>query len=590
MGKRLLFNGRWLGMALIVVLASGCSSSSDVTIMAIQGEDHFSPLQGQTVVTSGVVTFVVADGEGFFIQDPVGDEDPATSDGVLVVMEGASSGIRMPVVGDRVRVSGQVEELQFGKALPRTQLSGLLQLEMQSSGNPLPASVGLEGLPTESLTEGKAFWESREGMRVKVQNGLVVAPTSSYGEFAVLADSGAKPGSGFFSETSHILLRPLGDNEVDYNPERIQIAGGARTSSTIVRPGDEVVELLGVVDYTYGNYKVIPSRIEVQDQGLPKLPVSTRTGPNGDFVITTFNVENLFDLEDDPDKADEGTTPSPDELETKLRKLEAVIREELRLPEIIVVQEVENTTILAQLAKRVNQRSDTSYVATSLGSSDRRGIENGFLWDRERVALEEATLVSGPESQRAFGLTSESPGREPLVGIFEIRGKRVTVVGNHFRSKGGDDPLFGVDDPPHRSSEVQRKAQAGAVRNYVDSILGGDPTAWLVVAGDLNDFQFGEPGEGPNHPLAILEGGDGKVPLTNLVLREDEAERFTYIYQGNSQILDHILVSPGMLEKLAAVDILHFDASYPDRFSGNRSTHLRASDHDAVEARFRLKD
>ncbi len=318
--------------------------------------------------------------------------------------------------------------------------------------------------------------------------------------------------------------------------------------------------------------------------------MSTRTGPNGDFVITTFNVENLFDLEDDPEKADEGTTPSPDELETKLLKLEAVIREELRLPEIIVVQEVENTSILSQLAKRVNQGSDTSYVATSLGSSDRRGIENGFLWDRQRVALEEATLLSGRESERAFGLTSESPGREPLVGIFEIRGKRVTVVGNHFRSKGGDDPLFGVDDPPHRSSEVQRKAQARAVRNYVDSVLEGDPSAWLVVAGDLNDFQFGEPGEGPGHPLAILEGGDGEVPLTNLVLREDEAERFTYVYQGNSQILDHILVSPGMLEKLAAVDILHFDASYPDRYSGNRSTHLRASDHDAVEARFRLKD
>ncbi len=268
MGKRLPFGGRWLGIALILVLASGCSRSSDVTIMAIQGKDHFSPLQGQTVVTSGVVTFVLADGEGFFIQDPAGDGDPATSDGVLVVTEGAPSGIRMPVVGDGVRVSGQVEELQFGKALPRTQVSGLLQLEIRSSGNPQPPTVALEGLPTESLTEGKAFWESREGMLVRVQNGLVVAPTSSFGEFAVLAESGAKPGSGFFAETSHILLRSLGDNEVDYNPERIQIAGEAHGRSTVVRPGDEVVELLGVVDYTYGNYKVLPSRIEVQDSKI----------------------------------------------------------------------------------------------------------------------------------------------------------------------------------------------------------------------------------------------------------------------------------------------------------------------------------
>lgn len=186
-------------------------------------------------------------------------------------------------------------------------------------------------------------------------------------------------------------------------------------------------------------------------------------------------------------------------------------------------------------------------------------------------------------------MASVSPGREPLVGIFSMGGKRVTVVGNHFRSKGGDEPLFGLNDPPNRSSEVQRKAQARVVRNFVDSLLEGDPTAWVVVAGDLNDFQFGEPGEGPDHPLAILEGGKEQVPLTNLILREDEAERFTYIYQGNSQILDHILVSPALLDQLAAVDILHFDASYPDKLERDPSTHLRASDHDAVEARFQLR-
>jgi predicted extracellular nuclease len=79
------------------------------------------------------------------------------------------------------------------------------------------------------------------------------------------------------------------------------------------------------------------------------------------------------------------------------------------------------------------------------------------------------------------------------------------------------------------------------------------------------------------------------VPLANLVFREDEAERFTYLYQGNSQVLDHILVSPKMLERLVAVDILHVNASYPVAFERDRSTHLRASDHDVVETRFQLR-
>jgi predicted extracellular nuclease len=588
MQKRLALNQASLGVAMAIVLTSGCSSSS-VTIMDIQGTGHFSPLQGRISETSGVVTFVDQNGEGFFIQDPAGDGDPATSDGIFVSIEGAQPGFRMPVVGDIVRLRGQVEELQIGSALPRTQISGLQQVDIQASGNPLPASVELENLPTESLNDGKAYWEPLEGMWVGLHNGLVVAPTNSYGEFAALVKPATNPGSGFFPENQHILLRSLGDNEVDYNPERIQIAEETDVSSITVRPGDEIVELLGVVDYTFGNYKIRPSHVEVQNQGMPEVPVSTRTGPDGDFVITTFNVENLFDLENDPEKDDEGTTPSPEELETKLRKLEAVIRAELRLPDIIVVQEVENATILAQLAERVNHGGGTSYRATSLGSSDRRGIENGFLWDQQRVVLKEAKLLSGPGVEKAFGSTSESPGREPLVGSFDVHGRPIIVVGNHFRSKGGDDPLFGINDPPHRRTEAQRKAQARVVRDYADSILDNDPSAWVVIAGDLNDFQFGEPGEGPDHPLAILEGSDGQVALTNLVLREDEAERFTYIYQGNSQVLDHILVSPQMLERLAAVDILHFDASYPAAFERDSSIHLRASDHDAVEARFQLR-
>jgi predicted extracellular nuclease len=315
--------------------------------------------------------------------------------------------------------------------------------------------------------------------------------------------------------------------------------------------------------------------------------VSTRSGPKGDWVVTTFNVENLFDLENDPEKDDGDSTPTPERLETKLQKLATAIRVELELPEILVVQEIENTAILDELARRVNQANGTAYVSTSKGSSDRRGIEVGFLWDSSRVALREAFLLTGPDVDRAFGPSSDSPGREPLVGVFEIHGKEVTIVGNHFKSKGGDDPLYGLNDPPIRATEVQRKAQARAVRNYVDAILENEADARVMVAGDLNDFEFGEPGEGPDHPLAILEGGEGKIPLTNLILREDEGERYTFIYQGNSQVLDHILVSPALLEYVSAVDVLHWNASYPASWTRDASTPLRSSDHDAVEARFR---
>jgi predicted extracellular nuclease len=228
-------------------------------------------------------------------------------------------------------------------------------------------------------------------------------------------------------------------------------------------------------------------------------------------------------------------------------------------------------------------------VATSFETSDARGIEVGFLWDDDRVDLLDAYQMCGPDVEAAFGPSSPSPGREPLVGVFEIMGQEVTIVGNHFKSKGGDDPLFGISWPPIRVTEVQRKMQAQVVRDFVSTILDEDADALVMVAGDLNDFQFSEPGEGPDHPVAVLEGIGGGVPLTNLLNLDKDAEAYTYVYDGNSQVLDHMLVSPALYDLFVAVDILHFGAGFAVNLEGDASTPLRASDHDALEGRFRFK-
>jgi predicted extracellular nuclease len=175
------------------------------------------------------------------------------------------------------------------------------------------------------------------------------------------------------------------------------------------------------------------------------------------------------------------------------------------------------------------------------------------------------------------------------VGVFEVEGRTITIVGNHFKSKGGDDPLFGVNWPPIRITEEQRKAQARVVRDFVNSILDADPDTLVMVTGDLNDFQFSEPDEGIDHPVAILEGVEGGVPLTNLLNLEKDDERYTYVYDGNSQVLDHMLVSPALYDLFVGGDVLHFNASFPDDLGGDASTPLRASDHDALEGRFNFR-
>ena len=106
------------------------------------------------------------------------------------------------------------------------------------------------------------------------------------------------------------------------------------------------------------------------------------------------------------------------------------------------------------------------------------------------------------------------------------------AVANHFNSKGGDDPLFGRFQPPVRRTEVQRHQQAAVVAGFVEDLLAADRSANVVVLGDLNDFEFSE-------TLDILEDGG----LENLMETLPPWERYSYVFDGNSQTLDQILVS-----------------------------------------------
>ena len=564
-------------------------------IYEIQGDGQFSPFQGQTVTTMGVVTLISGNGRVMWIQDPKGDRNKNTSDGIFVDDRNTLS--PQPQLGDLVIISGEVEEQQFGTALPLTRIDDTVLIEIVSSGNALPKPVRLNDLPDEIITEGIDFWEPLEGMLVEVRDATVTAPTNGFGEFGLLARRDSRPGSGYFKQSDHIIVMPSHHGGfVDYNPERIMVDDSAAPAPD-VQPGDKIGKLVGVVDYTFSMYKLQIASIEGLDaQPIPAAPVSKRTGPEGNLTVTSFNTENLFDLVDNPDKADQGTTPTPAALETQLAKLALAIELELGLPQILVAEEIENTEILQVLGDRVNAAAGTNYVATSFETSDARGIEVGFLWDANRVELLDAFQLTDaivPGVSAAFGPGSASPGREPLVGKFNVtgstQGQPLWIIGNHFKSKGGDDPLYGVNQPPIRITEVQRKLQARVVRDYVNILLDADHEAWVMVAGDLNDFAFAEPGEGDDHPVAIVAGGPGEVPLTNLIESIHEPQRYTFVFDGNSQVLDHMLLSPALLDLKVGQTILHFNNDYPASLRSDPTTPLSSSDHDPLEGRFQIK-
>ncbi|MFV2056471.1 MAG: hypothetical protein ACC707_08375 [Thiohalomonadales bacterium] len=580
-----------VALASTTFLAEGMTADS-VTIMQIQGRGQFSEYVNTQVETHGIVTLYTKNGANFWLQDAKGDDSRETSDGIFVAA-GAfpPSGIK-PDTGDLIRIVAEVQEKKFGTALPLTRLRRVKQIDVLSKGNVFPAAVKLTLLPSESIEQGIAFWESLEGMLVTLSDARVVAPTTRFGEFALLSKPNRTHGSGYYADSGHLLLRSLGEQAVDYNPERILVDDGTLQRPIIVRPGDEVVSLLAVVDYTYSNYKLQPLQFTLDVHEIEKDPIrrpSSRDSDAQELTLATFNVENLFDLLNNPGKKDRRNTPSELELEIKLNKLALAIQHELALPDILVVQEIENIAILKTLAKRINSQAQSGYEAVSFESSDVRGIEVGFMWNKSRVELKSAQQMAGAKVTQAFGMESTSPGREPLIGLFEFNGVEITVIGNHFKSKGGDDSLFGMNQPPQRNSEVQRKLQAQVVRDYVDSILEANINASIVVTGDLNDFQFAEPGEGSDHPVAILEGKKQAFELSNLIEKVKPAQRFTYVFNGNAQVLDHILVSRALLDNIKKVEIPHFNSNAPATLVSDPNTPRRSSDHDPIRASFRIE-
>lgn len=206
----------------------------------------------------------------------------------------------------------------------------------------------------------------------------------------------------------------------------------------------------------------------------------------------------------------------------------------------------------------------------------------------------DATTATGVRLRRGKATLTLSPGRvwptdpaftgsrKPLAAEFRFRGEPLIVIANHFSSKCGDEPIFGRWQPPNRVSEDERRPQARAVHDFVASVLAVRADAKVVVLGDINDFEF-------SRTTDILTGDADRPTLYSLPAELLAPEqRYSYVYQGNSQILDQILVSPNLfgvrsaggppvLTPVRGYDIVHVNTGFADQVSDHdpQVVHLR---------------
>ncbi|RZS80170.1 hypothetical protein EV189_3651 [Motilibacter rhizosphaerae] len=568
----------------------------------LQGTGFVSPIDG-TAVTNvpGVVTAVRKSGssKGYWVQDPAPDADPRTSEAVFVYSTSPKV-----AVGDSVLVSGTVKDyypLSSGETVATT--SNLSVTEISGStvavlkhGVALPApevitptsvpgtyAPDLGGAnietagPLDPSRSALDFWESREGMRVELDDVRVVGPSNSYGEQYVTTkpDQARTPRGGTLLTAENAT--PSG---------RIELAttDGSALSLDV---GDSLAgPTVGVVDYsTFGGYLVSATSLGSVVKGGLQQEVATPQGRR-QLAVATYNVENL----------------APTDPDSKFSRLATGIVTNLATPDVVALEEVQDDdgavddgvvtagVTVSKLVDAIVAAGGPRYSARSVDpANDADGGQPGgnirivFLFNPSRVSFVDRGAADVDRTTTGTAVTgilprlTLSPGRiaptdpawddsrKPLVGEFRFQGKQVFVIANHFRSKGGDQNADGRFQYPQRSSEEQRIQQAKLVHDFVASILRRDPLAATVVLGDLNDYQF-------SPALAELRTGSttgkGLPILSDLINGLPADQRYTYVYDGISQVLDHILVTPATrLYGPVDYQVVHLNSEFSDQVS-----------------------
>jgi 2',3'-cyclic-nucleotide 2'-phosphodiesterase/3'-nucleotidase/5'-nucleotidase len=570
----------------------------------IQGESHTSGYAGQIVEgVEGIVTqygYTFANGsyKGFFIQDPTQDANLNTSEAIFVFTASASL---KPAIGDLVSINGTVTEFNesSNSNLTSTQIT-LANLRVLSSGHPLPPPVLLgkagrtipssiidnDGMTSFDPAEDAIdFYESLEGMRVELPNPTILSPywTSGTGTSLVynIPTRVENDTADMTTPAGGLVLK----EQNNLNPQRLLLAYGDPGQQ--VNTGDTFdSNITGVIGYNFGNYKVIPAL-----NSLPAIvsntfqpEASTIVIDNDKLSVASYNIENF----------------NPGVGAAKISRLAESIVANLKKPDIIGLVEVQDNSgetdngvveadqSYAALIQAIEAAGGPVYNFTDIapvdgedGGAPGANIRVGFLYNPNRVSL--SASVNGTKGDMATAVGYEAAGdrltynpgridptnlafaesRKPLAAQFEFLGQKVIVIANHFNSKTGDNGPFGRAQPPVLSSEIQRHQIAAVVNGFVKGVLTANPEANIVVLGDLNDFQF-------TQTAAILKGNE----LDNLIEKLPPAAQYTYTFDGNSQVLDHILVSKN-LSPASEVDVVHLNAD----FSPSKG---RVSDHDPV--------
>ena len=328
---------------------------------------------------------------------------------------------------------------------------------------------------------------------------------------------------------------------------------------------------------------------DMGDDGIRgKIPTKLETTPDH-LTVATFNLENLAGFEDE-----------------RIAMFSESIAKNLRCPDIVNLVEIQDangsdfegdadgTVTLKKMISSVPRLkntpcTDVDYRYANIdpilhgeGGKPGGNIRISVMYNANKVGYREN---NAPSSRTEAWINNQgslqyNPGRvypnddafkgsrKSIVVEFEVFGKKLFIIGNHFNSKLGDTSHWSAVQPPFFKSEVRRIKMADKVNQFVQRIEQGSPGAMILVVGDFNAF--------PEEGSMVTLKGDELWNLTQEFL--DENDRYTTNHNGNSQGLDYILVNKALLDRYDGVEVIHMNSDFMGRLS----------DHDPVLSRFQI--
>ncbi|GAB4454291.1 MAG: hypothetical protein OHK0041_18560 [Anaerolineales bacterium] len=582
-------------------------------IYAIQGSGLSAAITG-AVTTQGVVVGDfegTASASGFYLQDPTGDGDPATSDGIFVYT-GSSN---LVSAGQVVRVTGYARE-RFNQTTlngsnSNTSAVPAANIVQCGSGSVAPLDVTL---PVASIND----FERYEGMLVRFPQDLVIAEYFNYDRFGeiVLAlplpgetrpftgTAIDEPGAAANARTLANSLRriTLDDAQSAQNPATLRHPNGLPFSlDNRFRGGDLVTNATGILGYDFNLYRIIPTAPADYTPVNPRPAAPEPVG--GSLRVASLNTLNYFLTPDYPtgNPLDNKCGPlqnvecrgwdsdQPDELTRQRAKLLATLAG--LDADIVGLNELENTTGVEPLADIVAGLPGYAYIDTGTIGTD--AIKVGIIYKTSKVApVGDYKILDSSVDPRFI----DTKSRPSLAQTFQdlSTGGVFTVVVNHLKSKGSNCNDLGDPDTGDGQGNCSgtRTLAAQALVDWLATDPTGSGDADFLIIGDLNSYAMED-------PIDAIKAGADDLPgtaddFTNLIAHFQGAYAYSYTFDGQAGYLDHALANASMFRQITGAadwhinsdepDVLDYDTSFkpPSQDALYEPNASRSSDHDPI--------